>query len=171
VKEEKDEKKERHQTNGRMTETMYFRFFVGENDYCKTIQVAAEAEYGSPVLTASNIRAYPNVTDQTIQILNNHFDIFDYADSALWFCPNANKFYERGTYAVGVTAGTPTSFVLKVAVSTQTLPIPDPPVRIKCDDVPSEEKLWGNDSICVEDGVTTDVFIVSLWKDFFNIYN
>ena len=52
-----------------MTETMYFRFFVGEDDYCKTIQVAAEAEYGAPILTASNIRAYPSDKDFSIRCL------------------------------------------------------------------------------------------------------
>jgi len=145
---------------GGMTETMYFRFFVGEDDYCKTIQVAAEAEYGAPILTASNIRAYPSDKDFSLKIQNTQ-TTFDYAEAVLWFCPNANKFYERGTYAVGVTAGTPTSFVLKVTMSTQTLPIPEPLVRVNCSEVPTEEFIWGNESICVEDGVTTDVFTVS----------
>ncbi len=138
---------------------MYFRFFVGDDDYCRTIRVAAEAEYGSPILTVSNIVAYPTDTDYTKTVLNNQ-DSIDYANAVIWICPNANEFYDRGTYAVGVTAMTPTSFILEVKVSPQTLPIPEPPVRINCSDVPPEEFRWGNLSSCIEDGVTLDVFIV-----------
>jgi hypothetical protein len=114
-----------------------------------------------PILTVSNIVAYPDASapHDDVTVLNNEIPYF-YADSVIWVCPNANQFYDRGTYAVAVTAGTPTSFVLEVKVSPQTLPIPEPPVRISCDDVPPEEYIWGPQSICVEDGRTKDLFTV-----------
>jgi hypothetical protein len=139
-------------------EVMYFRFFVGDDDYCRTIQVAAEAEYGAPILAVSNIIAYPDSDISFDTVLLG--DSFDYADAVIWVCPNANEFYDRGTYAVAVTAGTPTSFVLEVKVSPQTLPIPEPPVRINCSDVPKKQYFLGSQSICTEDGITTDVFMV-----------
>ena len=141
-------------------EVMYFRFFVGDDDYCRTIQVAAEAEYGAPILTVSNIVAYPSDQDINTTVLNNA-DSFDYSEAVIWVCPNANEYYDRGTYSVAVTAGNPTAFVLEVIASSQTLPIPEPPVRINCSDVPSEEFIWGPRSVCVEDSNTTDVFVVS----------
>jgi hypothetical protein len=140
-------------------EVMYFRFFVGDDDYCRTIQVAAEAEYGAPILTVSNIVAYPAADDYSEIVFNNE-DSFYYAEAVIWLCPNANEFYDRGTYSVAVTAGTPTAFVLEVKVSPQTLPIPEPPVRISCDDVPPEEYIWGSQSVCAEDGRTKDLFTV-----------
>jgi hypothetical protein len=145
-----------------LVEVMYFRFFVGDDDYCRTIQVAAEAEYGCPLLTVSNLIAYPDVSApyDDVSVLNT-MTPFDYANAVLWVCPNANEFYDRGTYAVAVTAGTPTAFVLEVKVSPQTLPIPEPPVRISCDDVPPEEYIFGPQSICAEDGRTKDILTVS----------
>ena len=138
-----------------LTETMYFRFFVGDGDYCRTIQVAAEAEYGAPILTVSNIKAYPLDTNISIEVENTQ-DTFAYAQAVLWLCPNDNEYYDRGTYSVGVTGGTPTAFHLEVKVSSQTLPIPLPDVWINCSDVPSEEFQFV-ESVCVEDGVTKEL--------------
>ena len=133
---------------------MYFRFFVGDDDYCRTIQVAAEAEYGAPILTLSNIDPHPSDKNfGEYEVLNTQ-DTFAYAQAVIWLCPNANQLYDRGTYAVGVTAGTPTSFSLVVTASTQTLPIPEPEVRVNCSDVPPEEFIYGNRSFCAEDSLT-----------------
>ena len=144
---------------------MYFRFFVGDDDYCRTIQVAAEAEYGAPILSVSNINANPNVENANGRTVISTEDTFDYAMAVIWLCPNANQYYDRGTYAVGVTAGTPTSFSLVVTASTQTLPIPEPEVRVDCSDVPPEE-FYFRESYCLDEGVTyyldVTVFILLL---------
>jgi hypothetical protein len=137
---------------------MYFRFFVGDDDFCRIIQVAAEAEYGSPIISVSNIDAYPNELNLDRYTISTQ-TAFDYAESVVWLCPNTNEYYDRGTYAVGITGGTPTSFVLKVTASSQVLPLPQPSVRIDCNDVPDDELQYVN-SICVEDSVTIDLFQV-----------
>ena len=161
-------------------DTLYFRFFIPDTHFCRTIQVAAEADYGSPILALSNIKAYPGPQDvDESTVLNTQVE-YNYAQAVIWVCPNANEYYDRGTYAVSVTAVAPTSFHLEVKVSSQTLPIPAPEVRtyfhflisypiplqvrIACDSVPSSEYKYGNDSRCVEDGKTvllSDVCVFS----------
>jgi hypothetical protein len=130
-------------------ETIYFRFFVGEEDFCKPIQVKASTEYGYVDVSVSNVYAYPyRFLGQANEVLNSYW-----VNSAVMLCPNENQYYGVGTYAVAVFASRPAAFVLSVNTSTQVHPLPPPPVQIACEDVPLDE--LSAHSVCMPDSVTT----------------
>jgi hypothetical protein len=130
---------------------LYFRFFVGEEDFCKTVQVLASVEYGYVYLAVSNVYAYPSIYyyGGNEVITNYRFN------SAVFLCPNENEYYERGTYAIAVTSWSAAAFSLSVNVSAQKLPLPPAPTQISCDDVPPSE--FHATSVCIPEGVTTQL--------------
>ena len=113
-------------------EYQFFRFFVGEEHYCRPIRVEVSTQIGDMSVTISNLVAYPD-QDHLKRIENGqqfeagryfHFcSIFSYiflsftsskfvsveriarnlfGQSIMNVCPNVNPTYEKGTYSVAL---------------------------------------------------------------------
>ena len=158
----------------------FYRFFVPEEMFCHALQVFVRPIYGSTTLFVSNLHAFPDLAaydgDFRSIILEVDVSYFSYAQAAIHICPNSNVWYMPGTFSIGVTAGTETEFYVEVIAADDPYPLPDPPVRLSCADVPEEEFIIGqgnsssNYVFCAEDGITKEINLPTTFsRDFVEI--
>ena len=144
----------------------YFRFYLGESDLCREVQITARSEYGTVNLLVSNINPFPSFADNEAQWKINT-EQYGFAQSSVTLCPNAGSAMQPGTYAIAVEAVNPSLFFLEIELSKEgSRPLESPPTRVSCDDVVmtdlgySEESFAGQNQ-CLEDGVTSLISITS----------
>jgi hypothetical protein len=141
---------------------------------CHQIQILVRPNYGTTALFVSNLYAFPNNLaedgDFFREILKVDVSLSSYGQAAVHLCPNTHKYFMPGTWAFSVEGKTPTEFYVEVVVSDTPHPLPPPPLRLSCDDVPEEE--WaiaqGNNTddivLCVEDGISQNLNFPGTWQ-------
>ena len=149
-----------------LLEIQYFRVYIGDENYCRTIQFLANFDYGSAQLAVSNRYAFPNYAlsrgaqPSSIYALDG---FFSYGQALLNICPYSNIYYDRGTYAFSLLANNAdTQLTVEVNLSPQTYPLPAPTSRVSCDtpeakaecDVANAYYHNNHSCVCMEDSTS-----------------
>ena len=139
-------------------ETQFFRFFVGEEAYCRPILVTVRPIYGNHFSFLSSTTPNPDWSNYqpTGSLWRENLVTVD--QSYYIACPHWNG-YTPGTYSLGVTAYEATSFYVEIAISPKSFPLDPPLVVASCDNIPQENldlaEAGDLKVLCLEDGKTT----------------
>ena len=138
-------------------ETAYFRFFIPEDLYCTPFQILIRPFYGVPIFFLTNLFAIASESN-ALWRQGKAPPTFGWAQNTFVICPAVSD-YSLGTYSLGVFGWYSTSFTVEIAVANQPHPLPPPPGRITCDQVPAQELVdaaagSGDDVYCLNDTET-----------------
>ena len=150
-------------------ETKYFRFFLGEEVYCRPVLFSVRSVYGNHQFFISSVFPEPNYelaySETSVIFRQNQWS---FAQSNTNICPGT-QIYTPGTYAVAMTAYEPTAFYFEIRPSPLPHPLPPPEEKVSCVSVPEEEyrvaREAGRETLCLEDGITTRFDSREVWRE------